>query len=578
VRICSQNEGKTPGAGAPTATGGDGVTARYKNPSNPDDAALTYNTASTVSIHIDVPFSATKGLVHQIGFPANDLYSNPVPNQFFNVVVYDAIPTVTSIGPTTVSATVPTLLTVTGSWFGDHPTVYVGGTAYTPSSLVHTYANGQDVTTVTVTLPASAANSNVSVYVVSNGSGGQAFYGAPISNASQRGSPQSNTRQLQVQPPIAISSFVPSTFQIGGADAPFTIYGSSFGSGIPSLDFGGSGVSVNVTGHDASTVSGTLHVPIWAVPGSVTVRLTAAGQTQSATTTITLTPGPPTISGIQGMWWFGANAAYGGTDLPGYYNSTLLAVTPGPGGVSPSASSPALWVVTPSSALQYASLDCVDAPCNSVILKLTAAPVGCAAIGVQVLLPGDIPLGGVSSSVFTVTADQPVSVNLVGVEDDLWNILPVYPGYESKNTMLVLSSCGQPVSNVSINEAFTGECHACSGDWNGTGVVQPSVGWAVPPAELGRWTTLPPGDPNQGTFPDTVGTAFPPDYPGVPRSVFPPGPPAQGTGPATARCTQVFYAGSLVTGQGFALVPDQQVNYTDHGRDQPWNWTCPLGQ
>lgn len=289
---------------------------------------------------------------------------------------------------------------------------------------------------------------------------------------------------------------------------------------------------------------------------------------------ITVTPiAPPTISGEQGIWWFGTNANYGGPDLPGYWDTTLLTVTPGIGSPPPSDASPALWSVSPSDAGRYVSITPLYSDHHAVALSVDATPVGCAYIQVQVAVQG------VWSSPYLVVIDQPVSVAFVRARDDPWNLVPVYPGYLSRNTLRLTSSCGQAISSVSVNETFPGSCAACSADWDGTGVVRPSVSWDSPPAraDWSGWRTTPAGDINiaPGTFDDTVGFAFPP--PGAtPPSQVPPAPPAQASGPPTGSCEQVFYVGSQQTGQGFPLVPDQQVSYTDHGRDELWNWTCPV--
>ena len=183
----------TTAAGPFVAAGSGGVTARYNS-----------RTQTTVALHIDVPYSAVKGKI-DFSFPTVDVYGNASSNQVFSLIVYDDTPHIDT--PSPLLAGTQSALTIRGTGFGDHPTVYVdgsgctGGTAYNPG--LPSRINGQDVVTVQVNLPISKAGTSVPVCVKSNGAGGHVFVGAPQGTA--QGLPTSNTVQLALQGPPTIS-------------------------------------------------------------------------------------------------------------------------------------------------------------------------------------------------------------------------------------------------------------------------------------------------------------------------------------------------------------------------------------
>ncbi len=180
----------------------DGVTAQY-----------TARTINTVSFRVTAPYTARKGF-HQLGFPANDSFSQPRENPFFALIVYDGTPVISSVTPNPIVAGAATTITVTGLYFGDHPTVYVAGTSYNPGAPSKN-AQAQDVLSFQINLPAGLAGSPVPVYMVSNGAGGQPFWGAP--QGAQQGSPTSNTVQVQAATPPTISG-LPGMWYLGTAD------------------------------------------------------------------------------------------------------------------------------------------------------------------------------------------------------------------------------------------------------------------------------------------------------------------------------------------------------------------------
>ncbi|MBV8843025.1 MAG: hypothetical protein JO307_09450 [Bryobacterales bacterium] len=191
-------------ASAPTVNSNDGVTVAY-----------TGRTPSSVSIQASIPYTAQKG-IHLVSFPTIDTYGNSAANQVFALLVYDATPAVSSVTPGSIPSNTLTSLTVTGSGFGDHPTIFVGGTAYNPGPPSRN-SQGQDVVTFSVTLPSSYSNAQVPVQVQSNGAGGQSFFGAP--QGSQQGSAYSNTFQLQLTPTVTLTPTSPSFLPVNSLNS-----------------------------------------------------------------------------------------------------------------------------------------------------------------------------------------------------------------------------------------------------------------------------------------------------------------------------------------------------------------------
>ncbi len=173
-------------ATGPLISGGNGgITVNYtaKNP-------------RSVSVSLSVPYSAVKGR-HQIAFPTTDKYNQPKVNAWFAIVVYDRTPVLTNVSPNWVIPGGQNTLMLTGTGFGDHPTVYVGGTAYQLGAPTQNQ-NGDDVIVFSATVPASYSGSTVPIYVQSNGAGGQPFFGAPQATGAPQGSPVGNTRDVPV--------------------------------------------------------------------------------------------------------------------------------------------------------------------------------------------------------------------------------------------------------------------------------------------------------------------------------------------------------------------------------------------
>jgi hypothetical protein len=174
----------------PGSLSGDGSSASY-----------VQRLQDAVTVQVTVPYSAKKGL-HQVTFPTTDKYGYAASNGWFSFVVYDRTPSIISVSPTSIPVGMETALTITGTGFGDRPTVFVGGVQYDNGTL-STDAQGREVVTVRVTLPSSSAGTTQQVSVRSNGSGGQPFSGAPLNGSL--GSATSNSMQVQAVNRVAIS-------------------------------------------------------------------------------------------------------------------------------------------------------------------------------------------------------------------------------------------------------------------------------------------------------------------------------------------------------------------------------------
>lgn len=283
-----------------------------------------------------------------------------------------------------------------------------------------------------------------------------------------------------------------------------------------------------------------------------------------------LVPGPPTISGNPGIWYLGSapvndNCAPASGVPNCYYNSTQLTVTPGVGGTPPTASSPAYWSFTDPLTGQtptFVSTTCDDAACSKVTIRAISQPPACARVDVRATL------AGVSSAAFAVVVDWP-SYSVRDDSDPRTRDLGLPgppPGYLSDNTLRLMSACGSPMFNMAVHEQFPTSPTACGG----------SVNWTdpIPQTQWGSWITD--GD---GKFVDTVGYACdgctplssipgPLRIPAVPLSTQ-----------ANASAALFIFVGSQDTvtlGKYFTAEPNKQVRYTDHGKDEPGWWTCPV--
>lgn len=570
---------------------------------NPADVSASYtgNTQNTVSVLINAPYTAQKG-AHVISFPTQNIYGNPAQNSTLLVVVYDPTPKITTVSPSPLP-TGTTTLTISGYGFGTHPTVYVNGTAYTTTGLSQ-HSPGQDQVMVTVTLSNSLAGSNIPIYLVSNGAGAP-FSGSPEGSA-HFGSATSNTVRAPatLPPPVITAMCSPpqnpcpagatATLQVGTTDIPFEIDGSNFTAYTPTSLTGSCVANVFFIAYDDHAVNGTLDVPANATAGPCTVTFTPAGMSQSATYVVNLIPGPPTVSGSQGIWYLGS-APYNDNCDPNnlqnpscYYNSTQLSLALGPGGTAPSASSPAVWSLTDPASGQsptFASFVCVDQPCSMIKITATSPPSYCVSTGnVHV----QVTLAGVASSPFSVVVDWPQSTILIATSDiGIQNQARQQVGYLSVNTLKLASACGSTMFNMAWHEEFPTNTSGVAAPFNACNQSQgwtdpvPLSGWAAGTTDAGGILTgdplSPGGPPSQfdgigmscgGAAPCTPAATIPGPFNGQPLGTTP-----------EAWQYQFIFVGSKDTQilrKYWPAAPNKQVLYTDHGRDESGTWSCPV--
>jgi len=566
----------TVNATEPTINSTDGVLVSY--PLNP------VKTASSLPLHVVVPYAAQRGL-HLVGFPANDSCGMTHANQNTWILVYDETPVITTVTPASISAGTQATLTIQGSWFGGptNPTVFVGGNGcsggqtFTPAV---THGSGTDSVTVAVTPPSGA--SSLSVCLKSNAAGGSTFLGAPLAN--QIGVATSNTASVQVAPPTITALTTPSgSFQIGTTGVPFEIDGLSLGAGSPTLNFSCGIINPTISSPGQLKVTGTFDIPAGVAAGPCTVTLTASDNPQSAQHTFNLVPGPPTISGNQGVWWLGS-AAVNDNCAAGqacYYNSTQLTMAPGPGASPPSAAVPAAWSLTDPATGQaptFASWACNanDATCSSGKVTATSQPAYCSTTGnVQV----SVTLGGITSAPFIVIVDWPQASLLVGAADNGTQIpQSQLVGYISTNTLQLVSACKNSMFGIDWHEEFPTDASGNAAPFNACNASQ---GWTdnIPQAKWASGTTDDAGTlaPDFDVIVYTCGGATPCNPPATipgPRAL----PPQPLNMTANAWSYQFIFVGSKDTqtlGKYWTTAPNKQVRYTDHGVDELGTWSCP---
>lgn len=419
------------------------------------------------------------------------------------------------------------------------------------------------------------------------------------SNATgqQGGSP---TISITVQAPQpTISAFLPNQVQAGIDRYMLTVQGTNLlgSGGIPTFDFGNSGITYTIDAHDAFQITGWLNATN-AVPGDYTVTLRPAGSSQTATAVVKVTAGagsitaqyPRTaqgqgpISDSIGIWWLGTAAIDSndgcqpdGAEPNCYWTWARLTVVPGLGGMPPTAESPATWSFTDTGTQQSSPLvtyECSapDGSCSQVTVRATSAGWGIVAV--------QATLAGTKAAVLTIGVDYPALAEVFRVEDIIWPNI-TYPAYQSHNYMRLISGSGRTIPFMPIHEEFPlGNWQSCGGSTGWTAPIprtdpNPSYGW-------GSWLTNSNGEFSDGSgqlAADTVGYgciqgACSPvsDIPGTMKN-----PPQPLSSRANAWSVHYYYAGSQdVTGSGkyVALRPDKQVRYTDHGRNEPQEWSC----
>jgi hypothetical protein len=267
-----------------------------------------------------------------------------------------------------------------------------------------------------------------------------------------------------------------------------------------------------------------------------------------------------------------------------YYNSTQLTVTAGPGGAAPSTSSPAAWtLIDPATGIAptFAKFQCVTGVatgCSSITVTATGQPSFCGS-------PGDtnvhvqVTLGGFQSAAFNVQVDWPQSLERTGTKDQGLSIVDP-PGYLSYNTLRLRSGCQNPMFNMAYHEEFPLNGSGVAATWNTCGGQKP--GW-TDPVYQNVWASGISdinGILNQDRFdavvmePGCTNCNPVPKIPGTQQI-----PPTELDPTANAWSWQFIYVGSQDTatlGKYWPASPNKQVLYTDHGRDEPGTWSCPV--
>ncbi|HLH18975.1 MAG TPA: hypothetical protein VKX45_17275 [Bryobacteraceae bacterium] len=539
------------------------------------------------------------------------------------LMVYDATPVITSIAQDAPMVNGSFYVTLTGKYFGTAPGTVVPCAHTTASPAPPCGSTPTSDLTITQpspywqSQPASAPldswnNTQVKALVTPSASAsgtydlvinstGVSTYGGTAFLARNGTQPESNREPITIVVPTM--TFLPTQASIGVQGYMLTIQGTNLlGSGPPSLDFGSSGITYTIQSYDNSQVTGFFSVPATAQPGRYTVTLTPGGTTVRATATLTLVPGPGTLTGqypqtqqavpdSAGIWWLGTGAPdandgcdpnrqiFANGDAACYWTWVTVTLTPGAGASPPSAGSPVTWSFTDAATNQPAQLvawNCQDAPaCSRITVKPNGAFVG--TVSVQATL------GGIASATFQVGFDYPGYVVVTRTVDRIWAD-PGYPAYQSDNYLQLFSAGGRPMFYMPVHEEFPSP-----DSWSSCGK---SVGWTDPIPQTapdptkawGSWVTLDDGTLGNvaGPAPDTVGYGCPgaagncspsSDIPGSQKV------PAQGLSQqANAWSDQYIVVGSQTTnplGRYIKVQADRQVRYTDHGRDELGTWICP---
>jgi len=215
-------------------------------------------------------------------------------------------------------------------------------------------------------------------------------------------------------------------------------------------------------------------------------------------------------------------------------------------------------------------------------MKAVAQPSGCGKVTVSVTL------ADVSSGPFTLQVDFANALQVIADKVEDWPAaLPQdatwVSGYLSINRLMLISACLNPMPGMDLHEEFPGASDG-RGSFQKCGA---SVGWDGPVKNLGGITTN-----DTGEFVDNVSVAVTsssalnpvPTCPGVVNGNCDPPPtiPAGDLSPqANAFGTQLWYIGSkkidiVNLGKYVVGATDRQVRYTDHGRNAPANWVCPV--
>ncbi len=371
---------------------------------------------------------------------------------------------------------------------------------------------------------------------------------------------------------------------IAGTSGSISIYGSCLGSAT-SVQSDGSGLdftSITYTADGRVDVSFQASNSPTLGAHNVTVTTVNGTSATSGGAQVIITSGPPTISGNQGIWWFGGvipecDPAAG---YPCYFTSTQLTVTAGVGGPTPSASAPAIW--QPIANGDKVIWNCTDPSCASIMVTARAATApDCYNSANQTQFT--VSLGGVSSLPYYLAIDTPAGMVVVTeaysgkpfIVDMPYTANSVV-GYQTSIRYLIRSACGNVLSPIRTNEYFTQNTRSTA-VFNGSVNNWPFVLNNPPPGSVytGFW------DVNDFSFDSASSTYFFIDnltqtdtQPGTlnPAPLFPPAN-LNGLGGYLGTSSvwliwqlQTFRVGSITQGLGYMVQLGDLAFYLDHAR------------
>ncbi len=291
------------------------------------------------------------------------------------------------------------------------------------------------------------------------------------------------------------------------------------------------------------------------------------------------------------VWWTGGNPndcyyprdpntgqlVPGGEVLACYYKTTSLSVTALPADTVPADSSPVTWTVTdPTSggAPTWVQWQCHAPSCLQLDVTATTHPPDGSLVSVVANYHGIL-----SPSVFLVVD---YAAEAVLNPDQTRDSARGQWGFMSLVEYILKSASESPMSYVDVHEEFAAQWSACVYSVTGTSTVgwEGSISQArTDPNDAGSgwgfWQTN-----LDGSFTDHISIAWAPGSPLM--SPTPAPPPADPTQPLSTQANSwvpiVFWTGSMDTqnlGKYVPTAPMKQVRYTDHGRDELGNWSCP---
>ncbi|MCC7175953.1 MAG: hypothetical protein IT159_12220 [Bryobacterales bacterium] len=231
----------------------------------------------------------------------------------------------------------------------------------------------------------------------------------------------------------------------------------------------------------------------------------------------------PTISGLQGAWYFGN----GFIPNNGYYDATRLAADanyPDPG-------TDPYWIVTANGT--KVMLTCTHCTATDVHSKGDTYPCSCSSsVKIRVSVGGQ---NSFPSDEHWLVIDTPYRLSQYGNEMNNEAAYGDAVGFLSTITYRLYSKCSQQMTSVGLNETLVGTHDDMSNNWGGD------------PPETNNWDGF--TNPGNNTFEDLVGFLCygcnpAPEFPGYLQS-----PPKPLSTTKVLHHHQKFRAGSNVTGE-----------------------------